>query len=146
MVKCVLFFLFPIIIACSGSDGNFDRLLTKFTQTGEISKFERNGEILLPDTLSDELWIIEINAVSVWGIDGDIPDGLMKIRQSSIAVLGENADLAKVFALQFSQIILKPNFPKEKMLKIIQHFDGILISAVENQNIILTTDGVSWYR
>jgi hypothetical protein len=121
-------------------------LLTIFTQTGNISVFERDGKILSPDTISGELWIIEIEKVSVWGIDGDIPDNLMKIQGNSIAVLGENADLPKVLALQFSQIILKTDFPEEKTLKILQYFDGILMDAANSQNIVLKTDGVFWYR
>jgi len=146
MAKCVLLFLFLIIISCSQIDENSENLLTKFTQTGEISKFEKDGKILLPNTISNDLWIMKINKVAVWGIDGDIPDSLMLKQQNSIAVLGENAVLPKVFALEFPQIILKPNFPDDKKLKIIDKYSGILTFATENQEIILVTDGVSWYR
>lgn len=146
MEKCVLLFLFLIIAACSNMGEDSENNLVKFTHTGEISKFEQNGKFITPDTLSSDLRIMKFNKVSVWMIDSDIPDSLMKIQQNSIAVLGENAALQKVFALQFSQIILKPNFPEEKILKIIQNYDKILLFAGDNLEIIFSTDGVSWYR
>ena len=145
MAKCVLLFLF-LIISCSRNGENPEDLQIKFTQAGEFSFFERNGEILSPDTISSDLWIFEINKVAVWGIDGDIPDNLMKIQANSIAVLGKNAVLPKVFALQFSFIILKPDFNEEEILKITTNFDGILYFIGENQKITMISDGVFWYR
>lgn len=146
MAKCVLLFLFLMLISCSENIENKENIITKFTQIGNVSKFEQNDKILLPAPISADLRIMKINKVSVWEIDGDIPDSLMLKQENSIAVLGENAVLPKVFALEFSQIILKPNFPEEKILKIMQNYDGILTIANENQEIILTTDGVFWNR
>jgi len=143
MAKCVLLFLLVIIKSCSQIEKP-ENLQIIFTQTGGISEFSQNGEILPPEIISSDLWIFRANKVAVWGIDGDIPDSLMEIQQNSIAVLGENAELPKVLALQFSKIILKPNFCQEKKLLILRNFDGKLIYLAENQKITFTTDGVFW--
>jgi hypothetical protein len=146
MVKCVLLFLFLNLISCSKKDENSENILTEFTQTGKISKFERAGEILIPDTVSSGIWIMKIDKVSVWGIDGYIPQNFMIKPQNSVAVLGKAADLPQVLALEFSRIIVKPDFPAEKVWGIIEKFNGILNSVSENEKIVLTTDGVFWHK
>ncbi|MCL1947027.1 MAG: hypothetical protein FWF51_07770 [Chitinivibrionia bacterium] len=160
MAKCVLLFLFLIIIACSTGDKEEDFFNTRWFQNGGVSSVEINGQILRIDTLkdgeiftqnrkflqvSDDLWIFEIGDVSVWRIDGDIPDEKMFLQENSVAILGADAALPKVLALKFSIIILLPGFSRDALLEFIQTYKGVLMNANNDNEIILTTDGVFWY-
>jgi hypothetical protein len=150
-----------IILACSTNDkgGDLDKN-TKYTQSGNASIIDWSGYPLRVDTLkesrvfdesrkfyriSDDLWIFEIGKVSLWGVSGDIPDSLMFLQQNSIAVLDENADLPKVLALRFLRIIVKEDYPFEKLLLIAQNYKGILMNIVEGKDIVFTSDGICWY-
>jgi hypothetical protein len=157
MERCVLIFLFLTITACSVSDRGNAARNTRLIQDGELSTVEWDVASFRADTLDEnrifdetrrffrksaDFWIFEAGGVSIWGINGDIPDEEMFLQPNSIAIVGENAPLPKVFALQFSRIISVSN---ENLLIIVQNYRGILMNAADKK-IILTTDGVCWYE
>jgi hypothetical protein len=69
----------------------------------------------------------------------------MFLQENSVAILSENAVLPKVLALKFSIVILLPGFSRETLLEFIQTYKGVLMNAHNDNEIILTTDGVFWY-
>jgi len=132
----------------------------RWTQVGEKSFVEWNGQVLRLDTLTNnrnfdencrflrlnnDLWIFETGNVAVWRIDGDIPDENMYYSENSIAILGKNAVIPKVLALKFSAIIALPNFETSKLLLIMEHYNEKVMLANDNSEITFKTDGVSWY-
>jgi|GEM_PF-2310394 len=168
MVKCVLFFLFGLLISC-GEVEKGKKFSTKFTQIGNVSVFEwENHKFSVSfdfprnlDTTFDknhsflriidasqniDLWKFDINQVSIWGINGDILPNLMRISQNSIVVPGENAPLEKVLALEFSRIILTPDFSSETILKLIKYYKKTLVNIQFGVPYILETDGIFWHE
>jgi hypothetical protein len=168
MVKCVLLFLSALILSCSIGETK-EHLSTTFTQTNEISTIEwenqsfsvsfdclQNSDIvfdarhsfrrIFDGSQGIDLWKFDIDQVGIWGINGEIPFDLMQIQQNSIAVLGVNAVLAKVFALKFPILILLPSIPNEIILDIMENYDGTLLSIQEDSVIKMKTDGIFWYQ
>jgi len=160
MAKCVLLFLFLIIGACSDGDKKASLQILTWSQKGEVSFAEFGGQKIRIDNLeadsifdanhrflrkNRDLWFFEFDGVSVWRIDGDIPDGYMYLQENSVAILGKNAVLAKVLALRFMQILVMPDFEAADLLILIQNYGKKVIMANEMHEIIFTTDGVSWY-
>jgi hypothetical protein len=160
MAKCVLLFLFLILGACNNDDDKIAPKNLRWSQVGETSFAEWNGQTLRIDALkesqvfdaehrftrlSDDLWIFEAGKVAVWRIDGDIPDEFMYLQDNSIAILGRNAAIPKALALRFSMIIVLWDFDAQNLFLIMEHYKEKVVMADNNREIIFTTDGVSWY-
>jgi len=149
-----------IIGACSNGENRNAVKNLRWSQIGEKSFAEWSEQTLRIDTLnesrnfdaqhrftrkSDDLWIFEAGNVSVWRIDGDISDENMYLQENSIAILGRNAAIPKVLALQFSMIIVLSDFEVSKLFLIMELYKEKVVMADDRHEIVFTTDGISWY-